>query len=273
MLAVPSLRMILLGSMVGEAKSIGEVAFGVSLTFAILVWRLRAATPFAAACGGMVCFMILGTASHADPLAASILHSGLLPLIALFLFTFAATRAGRARRNDLGLAEARKGRNAAQVLANLGMAGLIAESCFAPDLPVLLGRPTLFFVSTLVLAALCEATADTVSSEIGQAFGGEPVLLTSLRRVAPGTDGAMTLLGTAAGIVAAAIVAWVGMFAMRMTPAQAAISLGGGVAGLFFDSLLGATLERRGWLGNDLVNFSSTVFAVLFAFALLLTMG
>jgi uncharacterized membrane protein len=32
-------------------------------------------------------------------------------------------------------------------------------------------------------------------------------------------------------------------------------------AGLFFDSVLGATLERRGWLGNDLVNFCSTLFA------------
>jgi uncharacterized membrane protein len=36
---------------------------------------------------------------------------------------------------------------------------------------------------------------------------------------------------------------------------------GAGIGGLVFDSWLGATVERRGWLGNDLVNFSSTVFA------------
>jgi uncharacterized membrane protein len=42
----------------------------------------------------------------------------------------------------------------------------------------------------------------------------------------------------------------------------------GACAGLFFDSLLGATVERRGWLGNDLVNFCSTLFAALVAEAL-----
>jgi uncharacterized membrane protein len=34
-----------------------------------------------------------------------------------------------------------------------------------------------------------------------------------------------------------------------------------GIGGLFFDSLLGATVERKGWIGNDLVNFTSTAFA------------
>jgi uncharacterized protein (TIGR00297 family) len=120
-----------------------------------------------------------------------------------------------------------------------------------------------------MLAALAEATADTVSSEIGQAFGGTPFLLTTFRRVPPGTDGAMSLLGTAAGALAAAIVAATGMFAMRMTLAQTTIAFTGGIAGLFFDSLLGATVERKGWLGNDLVNFSSTVFAAAVALALM----
>ena len=39
-----------------------------------------------------------------------------------------------------------------------------------------------------------------------------------------------------------------------------------GCAGLIFDSMLGATVERKGWLGNDLVNFTSTVFAALLAY-------
>jgi uncharacterized membrane protein len=43
----------------------------------------------------------------------------------------------------------------------------------------------------------------------------------------------------------------------------------GGVFGLFFDSLLGATLERAGWLNNDAVNFLSTASAAAFAAALL----
>jgi uncharacterized membrane protein len=55
------------------------------------------------------------------------------------------------------------------------------------------------------------------------------------------------------------------MWALRLRPSQAAIALFAGICGLFFDSFLGATMERRGWIGNDLVNFSSTLFAAVVA--------
>jgi uncharacterized membrane protein len=48
-----------------------------------------------------------------------------------------------------------------------------------------------------------------------------------------------------------------------------AISWSGGVFGLLFDSLLGATLERRGWINNDAVNFLSTASSAILALALL----
>jgi uncharacterized membrane protein len=48
-----------------------------------------------------------------------------------------------------------------------------------------------------------------------------------------------------------------------------AVSCAGGIFGLFFDSLLGATLERIGWLNNDAVNFLSTASAASFALGLL----
>jgi uncharacterized membrane protein len=48
---------------------------------------------------------------------------------------------------------------------------------------------------------------------------------------------------------------------MHLSAGAILTSLGAGVGGLFFDSLMGATLERRGWIGNDLVNFTSTLFA------------
>jgi uncharacterized membrane protein len=47
------------------------------------------------------------------------------------------------------------------------------------------------------------------------------------------------------------------------------ISCAGGVFGLLFDSLLGATLEEHGWLNNDGVNFLSTMSAAGFALGLL----
>ena len=236
-------------------------AVAVSVCFALLAWRLKAATPAAAASGGVICLcLVYGTHVY----MASVVHSALVPLIALFALTFIATRAGRNRKAASGLAEGRSGRTASQVVANLGFAALFAFplgfiSLFVVPRSTVRMSSVVIFVC--VTSALAEAAADTVSSEIGQAFGGSPILLTTLRPVPPGTDGAISLRGTLAGIFAAAIVAAAGRWSMHLSLRQSSIALVAGICGLFFDSLLGATLERRGWIGNDLVNFCSTAFS------------
>ena len=79
-------------------------------------------------------------------------------------------------------------------------------------------------------------------------------------------------MGTTAGIPAGSAVVWTGWWALRLGIREASIALLAACAGLFFDSLLGATVERRGWLGNDLVNFTSTLFAAVVAFGLLIAL-
>ena len=239
-------------------------AAAASLTFGVLVWALRAATPMASLLGAVICFLV--TIWTGAPNLSPI-HSGLAPLGTLFVLTFAATRAGRRRKTQLGVTEGGRGRSAAQIVANLGMAGLMTLGGVVGIFDVVGGQGglvefSMHAMTVGLLAALCEATADTVSSEIGQAFGGRPVMLTTLRRVDTGTDGAVTLLGTFAGVAGAAIVAAVGMWSMQIAGRAAMVGFAGGVAGLFLDSVLGATVERKGWFGNDQVNFFSTVFAV-----------
>jgi uncharacterized protein (TIGR00297 family) len=184
-----------------------------------------------------------------------------------------ATRLGREEKERLGTAERRHGRTASQVAANLGVAAIasnaLAQSWLAgvPWLARATSAPMPMFA--VGLAALAEAAADTFSSEIGQVIGGKPRMITTLSTVEPGTDGGISLAGTLAGAAAAAIVAMAGTLALRGDFATFWIAYGGGVFGLFFDSLLGATLERRGWLNNDAVNFLSTASAAAFALGLL----
>jgi uncharacterized protein (TIGR00297 family) len=244
----------------------------ISVAFAYAAWRLRAATPRAAILGGVTCLFITTFSSIPDNILP--FHSGLTPLILVFVLTFVATRVGRARKAAAHLAEDHSGRNAAQVIANLGIAALIGSPLglrvggWFIDVGYASREGHILFValfSVPTLAALAEAAADTVSSEIGQAFGGAPFMLTTLRRVPPGTDGAVSLKGTLAGIAAAAIIAATGAPALGMSFAECTVAFAAGVAGLFFDSLLGASVERKGWIGNDLVNFTSTAFAAAVA--------
>jgi len=228
------------------------IPFLLSVGFAVLVWMLRAATAPAAAMGSLVCFILAQSpALWTEFSAAPIVHPAIPALVLLFVLTFAATKYGRLKKEARGLAEARRGRHASQIVANLGVAALCAAigeygGC---------------------IAALAEAAADTVSSEIGQALGGPAWLVTSASRVPAGTDGAVSVAGTLAGIMAAGAIVATGSLHHALWPHKATVFVAA-VTGLFFDSLLGATVERRGWLGNDLVNFASTLVAAAIAVGL-----
>ena len=253
----------------GELVTLAKIV-GISIAFSTLVFQLRAATFGGALSGGLICLVLLdGTSSSSGSLA----RSGLTPLALLFVLTFLSTRAGRRKKITAGLAEDRRGRSASQIIANLAVAALSVSSLGL----VLVTRGRVYSgnmyyktwihpaMMLMCLAALVEATADTVSSEIGQAFGGDPVLIANLRRVKPGTDGAISVLGSLAGVFAGALVAISGGWAMHPNANATLTAFVAGICGLFFDSVLGATVERRGWLGNDLVNFTSTLFAAVLA--------
>ncbi|HEX3662166.1 MAG TPA: DUF92 domain-containing protein [Acidobacteriaceae bacterium] len=231
----------------------------ISLAFTLFVLALRAATPGAAITGGVF--------TAALYLATPGIRTALWPLLALLLLTFAATRFGRRRKEALGLAEARHGRTASQVAANLGVAALTGIPEVASHLflvaPEDIGRMAL----AAMLAAMAEATADTVSSELGQVLGGQPRLITTFRRVSPGTDGGVTVIGTLLGCLAATTVVLIGAIVLALPRTDMFIALAAAIAGLFIDSILGAVPERAGWLNNDAVNALSTLAAALIAAA------
>lgn len=230
---------------------------GISAALGLAAWAARAGTLAAAATGAVLAASLMFETAE---LPYTPWRTAIVPVLVFLILTSLATRFGRRQKERLGTAEERHGRVAAQVAANLGLAAIITtaavrawlSSRFA--LPVSLALP--YF--TIGLAAIAEAAADTISSELGQVLGGTPRMITTLRRVPPGTDGGVSIAGTLAGILAAGVVAGAGTVALQGGLPMLALSWGGGVLGLFLDSLLGATLEGKGWLNNDAVNFLST---------------
>jgi uncharacterized protein (TIGR00297 family) len=159
-------------------------------------------------------------------------------LISFFASASALTKLGERKKAEVvgQVVEHGGERNARQVLANGGVFALSALGYLAFPSP---------FWYAAGIGALAASTADTWSTEIGTHFGGEPISLTSGRRVPPGTSGGVTLVGTVAGAVGALFIALGGALANWPVPFTAAVL--GGMAGALADSLLGATLQSRRW--------------------------
>ena len=242
------------------------IAVGIAAALLAIFLRNHAAGPgLPRALAITVVFATLGRITHGVNLSGSLAGAAIAFIVAgrdlrafvvlliVFFLTLAATRLGRLRKEHLHVAEPHAGRSASQVIANLGIAGAA------------LSLPAFGACYLLSLSALAEVAADTVSSEIGSAFQGKTVLVTTWREVVPGTDGGVSLGGTMAAVVAAiAIAASSRMMGLVSTP-QAAIVASAGTAGMLVDSVLGAIFERRGYLNNDVVNVLGTVAAAALA--------
>ena len=162
---------------------------------------------------------------------------GLL-LCSFFVTASALSRLGARRKTELVGSVTQKGgeRDAIQVLSNGGVFAVSA-------LGYLLLPSPIWFASGI--GALAASTADTWATEVGALSGGEPVSIISGEKVAPGTSGGVTLIGTVAGAAGALFIAAGAALANWPVP-FAAVALGG-IAGALADSFLGATVQARRW--------------------------
>ena len=235
------------------------LAMAVNLGFAVLAWALKAASR-----SGAVCGFLLGTAIY-----LGYGYKSFLLLLAFVLLSSVATRLGLSKKAARDVAEERRGtRSWREALANL-----LAAAFFA--ILVITAHHEAAFLIALA-AALSEAAGDTVSSEIGQWVSDRAYLVTTLKPVAAGENGGISLAGTAAGLAASAAIMGLGVALGLCGPyrfAGPAIVLGAAFAGKLFDSLLGATIESRGLVTNGIVNFAGTSFAGALALGLALRLG
>lgn len=218
-----------------------------------------------------------------------------------FLAGSAVTRLGLARKQAEGIAEARGGRRGPGSVWGSGAAGVACAAAAlllalppAPAAPLLLlsqggagggssgaaaalaSDPSFWRVG--FVAAFASKLADTASSEVGKAYGRTTYLaLPPFRRVARGTEGAVSAEGTAAGAAAALAFATVALAAGQLCSArEAAAVVAAATLANAFESALGAAAQGREgwrWLTNDAVNVLQITVAAVAALGLRAAVG
>ena len=116
----------------------------------------------------------------------------------------------------------------------------------------------------IYLGSVATATGDTLASEIGTTYKGKPRMITTLKEVEPGVDGGVSSLGEIAAIFGSMVIA---LFALLVGVIEIdqycllgmSIITISGFVGTNIDSLLGATMQKRGILSNNGVNLAATI--------------
>jgi len=251
MWAISLISVDLLGNAIATLLWTVPLAVSINAVVAAIGYRAGTVTVSGALCGALLGTMVLVFAGW--------------PGWVLLLLTFAAavltSRMGLQRKRQLGIEEERGGRRGAgNAFANTGVAAfaaLLATLTYAHD-PALLA----------FTAALVAGASDTVASEIGKAWGRRTFLLTARRAVPPGTSGAMSVEGTAAGIGSAALLALAAFALGLITLPLTLVVVAAATAGALVESLLAATLEHRRVVNNDVLNFLNTGAAAFVAIKL-----
>lgn len=188
--------------------------------------------------------------------------TGVLMLAMFFCIGTAATSFKKDYKRKMRLAEVHEDkRKTSQVLANAGVAAMLALASIAIDYDGAI-------LHIMIAGSFASATGDTLSSELGNLYGRNFYNVLTLRRDERGLNGVISAEGTLFGILGSVAIALIYGILNDWSFAFVAIVVAG-LAGNLFDSILGALFERKGYLGNDAVNFLSISFAAAVAFLIM----
>jgi uncharacterized protein (TIGR00297 family) len=121
------------------------------------------------------------------------------------------------------------------------------------------------------VSSLATKLSDTFASEIGKAYGKTTFLITTLERVEPGTEGAISAEGTAASVLGGLLLAlygW-GVGLIDGSKSVGIVTLAAFLA-TNVESVLGATLQGKEgfkWMTNEVINFINTLIGAGLAIA------
>ncbi len=186
-----------------------------------------------------------------------------------FLAGSAVTRIGMAQKEAEGIAEKRGGARGPE---NVWGSAFAATICALGVAAIGLGWLDPSWKSLLLLgyvASFCTKLADTTASEVGKAYGKSTFLITTLKPVPRGTEGAVSLEGTLAGIVGGIAIALVAYSVGIIDLTGVIICTIAAFIATNLESVIGATLQSKiDWLSNELVNVINTIIGATVAIAI-----
>ncbi len=200
---------------------------------------------------------------------------GYVVVMFYFLIGSAVTRIGMAQKEAEGIAEKRSGARGPEnvwgsaltgALCALGI-GIINSGILGTQFPVASPQSLLLLG---YVASFSTKLSDTTASEVGKAYGKRTFLITTLQPVSRGTEGAVSLEGTLAGVVASVAIALVGWGVGLIDLLGVAWCVLAAFIATNLESVIGATLQSKyTWLTNEVVNIFNTLIgaiaAILFA--------
>ncbi|NLI62462.1 MAG: TIGR00297 family protein [Methanosarcinaceae archaeon] len=163
-------------------------------------------------------------------------------------------------KRQRGISEGKSGiRNYVNVFANslpaLFLAVMYGVVQLYPDKSFLAIPISFAYVGTIA-----NATGDTLASEIGTTTNKQTYMITTLKKVEPGQDGGVSLLGELACLFGSLIIGIFTYYLGIIEPlwVSLTVSFVGGFVGTNIDSFLGATLQNKKLVSNSDVNLIST---------------
>ncbi len=178
--------------------------------------------------------------------------------IYLFIGTL-VTKIGYKNKASKGIAEARGGRRGPE-----NVWGSAATGCSLALLSYLFPEYSLVFMVGFA-SSFAAKLSDTFASEIGKRFGKRTFLITTFKSVPPGTEGAVSLEGSIAGLVGSAFMTFV-MIKLSIISGLyvSLIVFFSGYLATILESYIGALIQNRiNWLSNELVNSIQTTLAAI----------
>ena len=171
----------------------------------------------------------------------------------LILFTFFALGSWSSKHKyewkaSHGVAQENRGKRSVKHAVAKGGVGLVMAI-----MALLTDIPEVFKIA--FVAAFATATFDTISSELGQIYGKKPILITTMKSVPVGTDGAISIEGTILGMLSAALIGAEAYALHLINLPSIIIVVAAAFVGTTVESVLGATIERRKWVSNEVINF------------------